>query len=479
MLKEDYELTSSEVQELSGRAALAAFFARLGYNTNARLVQSASAMGFSGSGDNPKTAISYIERLASQDNGRFEVYLFELKSVTVATTQALVRHFRDRPGDYLLVLTDDYLRLDFVLVERLNLNLEANQSQSGEGTGPLGLNKPQVRVRPRVLTVKRNNPDFVALRVLRRFSYTESDTFAQYDKLISAYDVAEWSRPFFNNRALFSDYYLVERLPQSVEWNDKAEMTSMTRAYRTLRTLYGDVRDDFSNQKEDVVRAKLLEPVLTALGFTFQVGKSAASDEIEPDYRLYPASAIAIAIAAPNTNAVSSKSAAATSKSKQAAAASSNTSTAPLALGLAYTWNRNLDGKDATRDSETSDENPGAMVVSLLDRGEADWAIVTNGKIWRLYAAKAHSRATNYYEIDLEETLALPEASRAEAFRYFWLFFRAAAFIPRDHREQTSVGNQLAGDFQVNGLPDLATNPDSSNKTCFLDNLLSESERYA
>jgi Alw26I/Eco31I/Esp3I family type II restriction m6 adenine DNA methyltransferase len=419
MLKEDYELTSSEVQELSGKAALAAFFARLGYNTNSRLVQSASAMGFSG--DNPKAAINYIERLASQDNGFFEVYLFELKSVTVATTQALVRHFRDRPGDYLLVLTDDYSRLDFVLVERLSL--EATRSQSG-GTGPLGV-KPQIRVRPRVLTVKRNNPDFIALRVLRRFSYTESDTFAQYDKLISAYDVAEWSRPFFNNRALFSDYYLAERLPQSAEWNDKAEISAMTKVYRTLRVLYADVRDDFSNQKEDVVRAKLLEPVLTALGYTWKVGKSASSDEIEPDYRLYSA-------ATPNQTA------------------------APLALGLAYTWNRNLDGKDATRDSETSDENPGAMVVSLLDKGEADWAIVTNGKIWRLYAAKAHSRATNYYEIDLEETLALPEASRAEAFRYFWLFFRAAAFTTTERLD--------GGEKRL---------------ACFLDNLLSESERYA
>ena len=68
--------------------------------------------------------------------------------------------------------------------------------------------------------------------------------------------------------------------------------------------------------------------------------------------------------------------------------------------------------------------------MTLLDRGEADWAIVTNGKIWRLYAAKAHSRATNYYEIDLEETLALPAANLEYAFRYFWLLFHAQAFMP-------------------------------------------------
>jgi hypothetical protein len=423
MLKEDYDLSPSEIQELSGRTALLAFFARLGYNTNAHLIQSSAAMGFSG--DNLKAAINHIERLASQDGGLFEVYLFELKSVTVATTQALVRNFRNRPGDYLLVLTDDYQRLDFVLVERFSP--EATRSQSG-GTGPLGV-KLQVGVRPRVLTVKRTDPGLVAMRVLRRFSYTEGDTFAQYDKLVSAYDVADWSKPYFNNRALFSDYYLTERLPQSADWHDKEEIVRMTRAYRTFRTLYDDVRERFSNQKEAVIRRELLETVLAALGFSFQAGKAAASSEVAPDYRLFQ-----------------------TTK----AGSQPSTDASPLALCLTYTWSRNLDGKDDTRDSESADENPGATVVSLLDRGEADWAIVTNGKIWRLYAAKAHSRATNYYEIDLEETLAVPEASRAEAFRYFWLFFRASAF---------TVSSYTVGGEQRQG--------------CFLDGLISESERYA
>ena len=45
------------------------------------------------------------------------------------------------------------------------------------------------------------------MRTLRRFSYTEGDTLAQFDKLKAAYEVAYWSEPHFNNRALFSDYY--------------------------------------------------------------------------------------------------------------------------------------------------------------------------------------------------------------------------------------------------------------------------------
>jgi hypothetical protein len=36
----------------------------------------------------------------------------------------------------------------------------------------------------------------------------------------AAYDLAEWSEPYFNNRALFSDYYLNERLPDRAEWRE-------------------------------------------------------------------------------------------------------------------------------------------------------------------------------------------------------------------------------------------------------------------
>src|SRR5712692_7513055 len=419
VIKEDYELSREDIQLLSSRDALAAFFAKLGYDTNDRLVQNVAAMGFNS--DNLKSAIIHIERLASQDARMFEVYLFELKSVTIANTQGIVRAFRNRPGDYLLVLTDDYQRLDFVLVERYSAELPKSQETFG-----LPPASRQVGVRPRILTVTRRNPNEVALRVLRRFSYTESDTIAQYDKLLSAYDVADWSEPFFNNRALFSDYYLTTRLPDSPEWKNAAEAGAMTRAFRQLRELYADVRETFANQLEEVVRARLLEPVLATLGFVARPVKASNNGTPEPDYRLYPAGA------------------------------AGHAADKPLALCLAYTWGRNLDGKDEQRDNQTPEENPGAVVVTLLDSGETDWAIVTNGKTWRLYSAKAHSRATNYYEIDLEETLAQSPAHLEYAFRYFWLFFRSAAFLPSE-----SI---------VDG---------ETRQMCFLDSLVNESERYA
>ena len=236
------------------------------------------------------------------------------------------------------------------------------------------------------------------------------DSDAQYDKLLSAYAVAEWSEPLFNNRALFSDYYLNERLPELAEWRERPE-----EAYHRLRELLPQLRQQTSNMG-DGASAPPLESALEALDFK-AVGAGGGD---EPDYRLY----------APDNPEK------------------------PIAVCLAYSWNRYLDGRDETRDVQTPDENPGARVVTVLESGEAPWAIVTNGKLWRLYSARTHSRSTNYYEIDLQETLALADPN--EAFRYFWLLFRRRAFAIRE----------VQRDGQTRELS-------------FLDRLLDESESYA
>ena len=402
-MTDDRDLSASDIQVLASRDGVASFFAALGYDTDTRLPQTCAAMGISA--ESLQRQVKYIERVAVQDNGAepLDVYLVELTSVTVAATQGLARALRNRAGNYLLVLTDDYERLDFVLLER---------ALPSSPTTPMTTR--QVSVRPRILTVNRRNPSAVQLRVLRRFTYTEADSDAQYDKLLSAYSVAEWAEPLFNNRALFSDYYLNERLPERPEWRERPEA-----AYRRLRDLLSNARQRLSGQTADTTLQDLVQPSLEALGFKVTPART-ESDGARPHYALH----------------------------------SPESPDKPMALCLAYVWNRNLDGRDETRDAQTADENPGARVVTLLVSGEAPWAIVTNGKLWRLYSARAHSRATNYYEIDLEETLAMGDPN--VAFRYFWLLFRAAAFVPRD----------VVRDGQTRSLS-------------FLDELVEESESYA
>ena len=85
-----------------------------------------------------------------------------------------------------------------------------------------------------------------------------------------------------------------------------------------------------------------MESTFEALGFN--AGKAAGGDA--PDYRLYDP----------------------------------DNPEKPVAVCLAYSWNRYLDGRDEARDAKTPDENPGARVVTVLESGEAPWAILTRGE---------------------------------------------------------------------------------------------------
>lgn len=369
----DYRVNVKDIQSLSNREDLCNFFSRIGYNTEARIVQAPANLGITA--DSIARQIKRIERIADQDN-YLQVYLFEVNSVTIALTHSLARTFRDFRGHFLLAITSDYERIDFVLAE----------TYIPAGNGEAGIPSPtkKLAVRPRILTVERHKPTRVQLRVLNRFPYTEPDPYAQYHKLLSAYSVADWSEEFFNNRALFSDYYLKERLRDADEWKEDP------------RPIYQKLQEIFNGQPLSWKTAwdfhnDLILPVFSALGFN-PVGSFEKKEFQEPNYRLYPA----------------------------------DDSSEPLTLALTYPWNRSLDGPDGERDTDTPEENPGKVVVSVLEKGETDWAIVTNGKLWRLYSRKTHSRATNYYEIDLEEVLAETNRydSPGESFRYFWLLFR-------------------------------------------------------
>ncbi|NLX21693.1 MAG: hypothetical protein GXY55_08475, partial [Phycisphaerae bacterium] len=405
----DRDIDRREIQQLSNADAITAFFARLGYNTDARIEHTPATLRIDAQG--VIRPIEAIERIANHDDA-LQVMLFVVKSVTVSHTRELARQFRNRYGNFLLVLTTpDYDRLDFVLLERYN---PVQKSKPGS------MKLQEARIRPRVLTVSRRDPTRQHLRVLRRFTYTEGDPFAQFYKLRSAYDVAEWSEEFFNNRALFSDYYLKERLRETPAWGEDPKP-----AYQDLVGVYAGPVKDLRGKPVSEARDKLFEPVFKKLGFDFEPVRAAGSGHTEPDYLLR----------APGNGK------------------------RPLALALVYSWDRSLDMKDDERDGDSPEEVPGAVVISLLEKNLAPWAVVTNGKLWRLYSQHTHSRATNYYEIDLEEVMAqgTPSTSDpAESFRYFWLLFRSGAFIQHD--------------ILIDG---------EARKASFLDQLLLGSEAYA
>lgn len=400
----DLDIQKKDILDLASPDGVVAFFARLRYDTSARTLHTAASLGITEAVGRP---IRRVELIADRD--LLQVYLVELTTVTIAATRSLVRSFRDRGGDFLFVFTSgDYGRLDFVFLDRLAENFASTTIASAT-----------VAVRPRVLTVDRRNPSTIALRVLRRFTWTEPDRFAQTDKIRSAYSVAEWSEEegLFNNRALFSDHYLKSRLRDDEVWREDGSAG----AFRELRDFLA-ARTKSGKTDEGSLRSSFFGPVLSTLGFFPRGVRRHAHDVQLPDFELL--------------------------RSKD--------DERPLALCLTYPWMRYLDGKDSARDAETPDENPGAVVVTLLQNSETPWVVVTNGKLWRLYSKRTHSRATSYFEIDLEEVVAEATRASTDPFRYFWLLFRRQAFedvtLTREGREE---------------------------KVPFLDRLLLESEDYA
>ncbi|MCB9451455.1 MAG: Eco57I restriction-modification methylase domain-containing protein [Anaerolineaceae bacterium] len=379
----DEPLDSSSIRQLENADRVAGLFHNLRYDITERTnIPDYTVLGMSG--EDMRQLIHKIELIGKDPaDGDIVIYLFEVRSVTAKLRNDIARRFRERPENALLVLTKDYQELEFVLLERV-----VSKSQSRRAA-------LKQAIRPIPLTINRLNPDPIALRVLKRFTFTEEDAAYQWEKLRSAYMLAEWSEEYFNNRALFSDYYLKERLTDeqiTPEWREDVKPIGRE-IFRHLTT----ARKNYTRQTEAVIRKGLFEPVFKLLGFDYMEGKSDSSGADEADYLLY-------------TPGDQSK---------------------PIAAALTYVWNRNLDDVDESRERDEADggtpfEIPGAMVVSLLEKQTAPWVIVTNGKLWRLYSSTASNKATNYYEIDLEEAIAAND--QITALKYWWLMFRRQAF---------------------------------------------------
>ena len=114
----DRDIDRREIQQLSNADAITAFFARLGYNTDARIEHTPATLRIDAQG--VIRPIEAIERIANHGDA-LQVMLFVVKSVTVSHTRELARQFRNRYGNFLLVLTTpDYDRRILCCSERYN-----------------------------------------------------------------------------------------------------------------------------------------------------------------------------------------------------------------------------------------------------------------------------------------------------------------------------------------------------------------------
>lgn len=369
----DLDLTSKDIFDLASPDAITSYLTKLGYSTDARTALTTEAVGLSGES---ASGVKKIELLAEDAEQFLRVVFAQPKSLTAKVRNDLVRVLGRGTADHLLILASDFDALEFVYLDK----------RRQEHRGPGGVER--IQVVPRTISVNRRSPTPTDLRILRRFTWTCRDGLEQFDKLRSVFEAAACTNEFFQNRALFSDHYLLDRLREDAAWRDNPSAT-----FAFIRDSLKGAAGKWGGKDKDVLRKGLYEPVFQRLGFQPVVNRPSRTDQTQPDYLL--------------------------KRDGQT-----------LSAAFVYPWGRWLDGPDLN-DHDTPEENPGACVVTTLDEGLADWIIVTNGRHWRLYSRRAHARATNFYEVDLVEALASSaHTDPNEAFRYWWLFFRSEAFQP-------------------------------------------------
>lgn len=241
------------------------------------------------------------------------------------------------------------------------------------------------------------------------------------------------------NRNLFPVHFLEQRLP---EWPEYAGL-DCTDLLAQLKEIWDRERDLLPSFNEDQTEDRLVRPILGVLGFSYtsRPALDVAGRRREPDYALFLDS---------------------TARGEAEAVGGSARYLQAVAVLEAKRFDRPLDRRRA---SGSLSEDPVAQVIHYVGTTKVPFGILTNGRIWRLYAERGDLIEGAHYEVDL---IALLESGDAKALRAFAALFSANAFRPdRDGRSfldrvlDESRSNAIAvGDAlqrQVfDGLPQIA-----------------------
>ncbi len=240
-------------------------------------------------------------------------------------------------------------------------------------------------------------------------------------------------RPYTNSN-LFSGYYLDERIQDREEWDcDDAARAAMD----DLQSLYDLESGLVDGYKEDPLIDNWIDEVLEVLGFGTNVETTLPEGGGYVDVLLFE-----------NTEA---------RRDAAEVYLSSEDTTDLFERGVGLVEAKQWDADFTTRFSDQRPyRNASHQIKHYLERTpeRIQWGVLTNGRKWRLYGTNDYETQT-YYEIDLPELL---ERGDLEAFKYFYTFFRPAAFresggttfLDSVWSESETVAQELGEDLQDN-----------------------------
>ena len=211
-------------------------------------------------------------------------------------------------------------------------------------------------------------------------------------------------------------------LPRDPRWEAAREEAVAFHVW--LRDLHAREGEHLDNYSENQLEEHWFKPIFERLGHVFEtqarvpgLGKGIS----RPDYVFFP-----------------------TEDDRQAAAAIQKTESYAqhaLAVGEVKQWDVHLSKKQRGGGTSFDRQNPSFQIDTYLKATGLTWGILSNGRTWRLVHQATSYRLDTYYEVDL---LKLLEQDDPAAMRYFYLFFRPAAFRP-DDQGRVFLDDVLAG----------------------------------
>lgn len=202
--------------------------------------------------------------------------------------------------------------------------------------------------------------------------------------------------PYRNNN-LFSNYYLENYIPESTEWKKKDHIA----AFEQIKKIYTRESASIKTLNEKQLENHFFNEIFSILGFVYEVTEPTHARNF-PDYAFFF-----------DRNGLDDA-----HKNKETIPFFTNA----VAIGEVKQWKVDLD--KVSKNEYNISENPSLQIWTYLEDTEQKWGILTNGRIWRLYCKER--RRDNYLEIDLSQLI---ESDDADAFRFFFYFFRKDAFV--------------------------------------------------
>jgi len=208
------------------------------------------------------------------------------------------------------------------------------------------------------------------------------------------------------NRDLFSNYYLDEHLPETEEWDEVSD-EELREKREEIRKLWDREKGTVADRTESGLEEKFIRPMFRKLGIPFEVEETVQRGQRRPDYGFFPSEDAA-------------------RKAFDHKKDGGDFYAEATAVADAKRWGRPLDTR-GSGEHKRDFENPSYQIhVYLQEVDAAQWAVLTNGRKWRLYYGPTSHRLDSYYEVDLPTIL---EDGDLDDFKYFYLFFRQEAFL--------------------------------------------------